>query len=477
MSAAARAEIPAHGLWSGEAVAEITAGAGATGWTARGVSIDTRTLAPGDLFVAIKGERLDGHDFVAEAVRRGAAACLVERLPAEAGSAARCLRVRDVQAALQALARGARARTGARVVAVTGSVGKTGTKEALRLVLARQGATHASAGNLNNQIGCPLSLARMPPGSRYAVMELGMNHAGEIEPLSRMVRPHVAVVTTIAPVHIEFLGTIEAIADAKAEIFAGLEPGGAAVLNRDSAQFDRLAARAREAGVARVIAFGSGAGAEARLLSCELGPDSSQVAAEILGRRVAYAVGQAGRHVAENSLAVLAAASLLGADIDRAAAALSDLAPVEGRGTRARIAVAGGEALMIDESYNASPPAVAAAIAVLARLQPGPGGRRVAVLGDMRELGEIARAAHAGLAEPLVAHAIDVVHTVGPHMEALRAAIPAALRGLHAATSAELAGHIRDLINPGDVVLVKGSLGTRMSAVVAALAGQPAAAH
>ena len=278
------------------------------------------------------------------------------------------------------------------MIGVTGSVGKTGTKEALRLALARSGETHASVASYNNHWGVPLSLARCPASARYAVFEMGMNHAGEIEPLTRLVRPHVAIVTTVEPVHLEFFGSVEAIADAKAEIFRGLEPGGAAVINRDNPQFARLAARAKSAGVERIVSFGEHAKADARLIKCALHPDCSTVQARILGTDVTYKLGAPGRHVVLNSLAVLAAASLAGADLALAALALADLKPPSGgRGARITLDLPGGTALLIDESYNANPASMRAALALLGQAPMGPRGRRIAVLGDMLELGRAAR--------------------------------------------------------------------------------------
>src|SRR5262245_15311714 len=298
-----------------------------------GISIDTRTITRGEAFFAIKGDNRDGHDFVQAALAAGAGLAVVaanrrESFPKDAP----LLVVADVLEGLRDLARAARARSRAKIVAVTGSVGKTGTKEALRLTLACNGETHASLASYNNHWGVPLSLARCPQSARYAVFEIGMNHAGEIEPLTRMVRPHAAIVTTVEPVHLEFFGSLEAIADAKAEIFVGLAPGGAAVINRDNAQFDRLARSAEAGGVARIVAFGEHAKAEARLLKCSLQSDGSTVQARILGADVTYKLGAPGRHVVLNSLAVLAASALLGADLAMAALALADLRPATGRG-------------------------------------------------------------------------------------------------------------------------------------------------
>src|SRR5499433_2125300 len=330
-----------------------------------GISIDTRTIARGEAFFAIKGDNRDGHDFVAAALASGAGLAVVsadrrEGFPKDAP----LLVVADVLDGLRDLARAARARTRAKIVAVTGSVGKTGTKEALHLTLARNGETHASLASYNNHWGVPLSLARCPESARYAVFELGMNHAGEIEPLTRLVRPKVAIITTVEPVHLEFFGSVEAIADAKAEIFLGVEPGGVALINRDNAQFERLKEAARRAGVERVVSFGEHARADARLMKCSLQSDTSTVQARIFGTDVTYKIGAPGRHLVHNSLAVLASAVLVGADLALAALALAEFQPASGRGTRSEIELPGGTALLIDESYNANPASMAASLAL-----------------------------------------------------------------------------------------------------------------
>ena len=321
--------------------------------------------------------------------------------------------VDDVLEGLRDLARAARARSTAKVIAVTGSVGKTGTKEALRLALSADGETHVSAASYNNHWGVPLSLARCPASAKYAVFEIGMNHAGEITPLTKLVRPHAAIVTAIEPVHLEYFGSLEKIADAKAEIFSGVEPGGAAVLNRDNAQFARLAAAAKAAGVKRVVSFGEDAAADARLDRYSLNAESSTIEARILGQPVTYKLGAPGKHLILNSLAVLAAASLVGADLALAALALTNLKPAAGRGTRISLRMPGGAALLIDESYNANPASMAAAIALLGQAAVGQHGRRIAVLGDMLELGTQAPTLHRAIAEPIQAAAVDLVYCCG----------------------------------------------------------------
>ncbi|HEX3939435.1 MAG TPA: UDP-N-acetylmuramoylalanyl-D-glutamyl-2,6-diaminopimelate--D-alanyl-D-alanine ligase [Xanthobacteraceae bacterium] len=462
----------APALWTTKAMAEAMAAQrqGSLPDSVPGLSIDTRSLAPGEAFFAIAGENRDGHDFVAAALtaKAGLAVVAADRRRQFPGDAP-LLVVPNVLAGLRDLAAAARARTTAKVIGVTGSVGKTGTKEALRLALSKDGETHASVASYNNQWGVPLSLARCPASARYAVLEMGMNHEGEIEPLSRLVRPQVAIITTIAPVHLEFLGTLAKIADAKAEIFFGLEPGGAAVINRDIAQFAQLKRRAKEAGVARVISFGEHQDADARLIKCVLHPGCSTVQARILGTELTYKIGAPGRHVVINSLAVLAAADLVGADLALAALALADFAPVSGRGAPVEIGLSGGTALVLDESYNANPASMAAALEVLGRAPIGPLGRRIAVLGDMLELGPKGRALHRGLLDAVLANAIDLVFCCGPLMQVLWQALPASRRGGYAENSAALETQVLPAIRAGDAIMVKGSLGSRMAPIVKAL--------
>jgi UDP-N-acetylmuramoyl-tripeptide--D-alanyl-D-alanine ligase len=405
---------------------------------------------------------------VAEALDKGAAAAVVSRPNGLAGDAPLLL-VQDTLEALGALGRAGRARSNARIAGITGSVGKTGVKEALALALSRQGATHSSVGSFNNQWGVPLSLARMPKSSAFAIFEMGMNHAGEITPLTTLVRPHVAAITAVEAVHIEHFGSIEDIADAKAEIFAGLEPGGAAVLNRDNAHFHQLVQRAGEAEVSRIISFGRASTADARLLAADEGDRGSRIDADVLGTRLSFFVGVPGSHWVSNALCVLACAGALGADVRAAAAALSDLKPPKGRGLRARVRLDSGSFELIDDSYNASPASMCASFQVLGRSRPGDGGRRIAVLGDMLELGATSAALHAGLASALIENGIDVVFTAGRLSANLRDALPSAMRGGHAAGSADLAPLVAAAIRAGDVVAVKGSAGSRMRVVVDAL--------
>jgi UDP-N-acetylmuramoyl-tripeptide--D-alanyl-D-alanine ligase len=322
----------------------------------------------------------------------------------------------------------------------------------------------------------PLTLARLPPEARYGVFEIGMNHAGEIRPLTRMVRPHVALVTQIAPAHIEYFPEgLAGIADAKAEIFEGLEPGGHAVINRDAPQAERLVARAQALG-ARVLTFGRHADATVRLLDLSLHATCSAVTAKVGRETLDYCLSLPGEHMAMNSLGVLAAAQAAGADVIKAAQAMAGLQGLKGRGQRQRLALAGGSVELIDDSYNANPVSMAAALAVLGQAKPGPGGRRIAVLGDMLELGAERDQLHAGLAAPLLAAGVDLLFACGPGMAALFQALPAEKRALHTADSAQLAPRLLAALRPGDVVLVKGSLGSRMARVIEALTQPPAAA-
>jgi UDP-N-acetylmuramoyl-tripeptide--D-alanyl-D-alanine ligase len=437
-----------------------------------GISIDSRMISKGEAFFAILGENRDGHDFVEAALKSGAGLAVVAHAQVSRFADAPLLVVEDVLVALRDLAGAARVRFAGKVIAVTGSVGKTGTKEALRLALAGDGETHASAASYNNHWGVPLSLARCPQNAKYAVFEIGMNHAGEITPLTKLVRPNVAVITAVEPVHLEYFGSLEKIADAKAEIFSGLTPGGAAVLNRDNSQYARLEASAKAAGVSRIFTFGKHADADAKLLRVSLQTDSSTVEARILGENVTYKLGAPGHHVVLNSLAVLAAVALVGADLALSALALANLKPTSGRGARARLRVPGGSVLLIDESYNANPASMAAAIALLGQAPVEKSGRRIAVLGDMLELGLTGPELHRALAGPLAAAGVDLVFCSGPLMRALWEALPSSRRGGYAETAAALEPAVLDAIRDGDAVMVKGSLGSKMGPIVKAMERQ-----
>ncbi|HEX9462093.1 MAG TPA: UDP-N-acetylmuramoylalanyl-D-glutamyl-2,6-diaminopimelate--D-alanyl-D-alanine ligase [Alphaproteobacteria bacterium] len=464
-------------LWDSSRAAAVTGGRATAPFTATGVSIDSRTVQAGDLFVALKGPNHDGHDHVAAALAAGAAAAMVSKPAANIATDAALLIVGDTLRGLEELGRAARARSNARVAAVTGSVGKTSTKEALRLALDIGGKpalpTHASVASFNNHIGVPLTLARLPADAAFAVFEIGMNHAGEITPLARLVRPNAAVVTTVEGVHTEnFADGLAGVAAAKAEMFDGFDAADqpVAVLNRDNQFFDMLAERARARGARRIAGFGAHAKAEYRMVEFKPEATSSTVTAEINGRRrLAYRIGAPGRHWAMNTLAVLAAAEALGVDAEAASMAFASIAAPKGRGQRHHVWLAGGAYELIDDSYNASPVSMRASLAVLKDAVPGPGGRRIAVLGDMLELGPTAPELHAGLADPLAAAAVDLVFTCGTNMARLHAALPTARRGGHAPSSDLLLPLVRAALRPGDVVVVKGSLGSRMGRIVEAL--------
>jgi len=459
-------------LWSSAAMATAmrAEAGGVLPEAVTGLSIDSRTLAAGDAYFAIKGAVHDGHDFVAAALKAGAALAVVEKAQRDRfASDAPLLVVDDVLGGLVDLAHAARARLDAQVIAVTGSVGKTSTKEALRRVLSAQGETHASLASFNNHWGVPLSLARCPATVRFAVFEIGMNHAGEIEPLAKMVRPQIAIITAVEPVHLEFFDGIAAIADAKAEIFEGVEPGGAAVLNRDNSQFARLQRRAKKLGISRIVSFGADRKSDARLLDLSLHAALSAVHANILGHEVTYKLGMPGRHMAINSLAVLSAASLAGADLALASLSLSQIAPAAGRGVRRTLEVASGEATLIDESYNANPASMAAALSVLGAAPIGPHGRRIAVLGDMLELGPASAELHRGLNEAIKANHIDLVYCCGPLMRNLWDALSTGKRGGYADSAANLETQAVTAIRAGDAIMVKGSLGSKMKTIVNAL--------
>jgi UDP-N-acetylmuramoyl-tripeptide--D-alanyl-D-alanine ligase len=458
-------------LWTATQLVEATGGHLGTAFNASGVSIDTRTIQPGDLFIALRGEAGDGHDHVAEALEAGAAGAMVHQ---DLATIAARLVVDDTLAGLTRLGAFARERFNGRVTAVTGSVGKTTTKEMLRIALSAFGSVHAAVASYNNHWGVPLTLARIPraanassrsprtSGDAFCVVEIGMNHAGEIAPLARLARPHVAVITTVEAAHIGYLGGMEAIAEEKAAILQGLDAAGVAVLPADSPWFPLLRDRA---GSHRVVGFGSSPGAAVRLTQVEAGAAYSTFVVDIAGRELRVRLNAPGRHMAMNAVATLA--TIVGHDLDPAvaAAALESFAALPGRGAHRRLSLPGGVALLLDESYNANGASMRAALDVL-RLQPAT--RRVAVLGDMLELGDSGPAEHSALADDVVRCA-DLVFTCGPLMRRLFDAIPPALRGHHAEDAAALAPIAAARIESGDAILVKGSLGSRMKTVVSAL--------
>jgi len=454
-------------LWTFEEISAATGAPLQGDGIASGVSIDSRTLERGDLFVAIKGEHADGHKFVEAAFARGASAAIVET-GYDPSSCRALFRAPDTLKALNALARASRGRLDARIAAVTGSVGKTGTKEMLRAMLSQTGSTHASEKSYNNLWGVPLSLARMPKFARFGVFEIGMNHAGEITPLTRMVRPHVAIVTWVAPVHLEFFNSVAEIANAKAEIFEGFEQGGAAILPAGNAHFDRLAAQARNKN-ATVVPFGEHAEGGARLLSFEPDDAGSKITADILGSYIEFALGVPGRHLALNAIAALAAVKLMGGDLLSAAGALARFEAPEGRGRRQRFETAEGAVLVIDETYNANPASMRAALGVLGAIPRADYPRRIAVLGDMLELGNGSPRFHAELASAVDSGDIDLVFCAGPLMANLYERLPARKRAAAANSSQELLPALLDAVRGGDAVTIKGSLGSRMGLLAEAL--------
>jgi UDP-N-acetylmuramoyl-tripeptide--D-alanyl-D-alanine ligase len=451
-------------LWTAADIAAATGGTASGNFNAYGVAFDSREVGGGDLFIALTGESTDGHKFVSDAFALGAAGALVSQPIAQPH-----VLVADTTAALDALGIAARKRTTAKIAGVTGSVGKTGTKEALTAALARanRGAAHKSVKSYNNHTGVPLSLARMPADSFYAVFEMGMNHAGELAALTQLVRPNVALITTIAPAHIEFFDSIEGIADAKGEIFQGLEPGGTAVIPFDSPYRDRLIGHAKPY-AANILTFGRGAGADVRVVDEVPVRDGTMLNVVLPGADLSFTLSQPGEHWVSNSLAVLAAVKALGGDLAAAGLALSDMAGIAGRGAQHKIKLASGEALLIDESYNANPTSMAATLAVLGAT---PAKRRIAVLGAMRELGSESDALHAGLAGAVLAANVDYALLVGSGIEPLAKALEGKLNFAHWATADAARGSLQKILAPGDVILIKGSNAIGLGQIVTALTG------
>ncbi|WP_117192497.1 UDP-N-acetylmuramoylalanyl-D-glutamyl-2,6-diaminopimelate--D-alanyl-D-alanine ligase [Rhizobium terrae] len=465
-------------LWTSEELTSAIGGrpignlpAGVTG-----LSIDSRSIGPrstegGEAFFAIKGDRVDGHDFASMAVANGAALIVVAegKLPALGKLTVPMIVVDDVLAALGRLALASRERSRARIVAVTGSVGKTTTKEMLRQALEPSGKVHAAVASFNNHWGVPLTLARMPADADFGVFEIGMNHPDEIRPLVKMVRPHVAIITTIAAAHLGHFRNLEEIAAAKAEIFEGLEPGGSAILNRDNKQFGFLEKQAQAAGVSHIYTFGQHAKADFRLADFDGNAESSIVWAVLNGDTSEIHIGAPGRHIAENAMAALGACFLLGADMGGAMRALAGLKPVKGRGERHRLGIGEGHLTLIDESYNANPASMRAAIALLASATPELTGRRIAVLGDMLEMGEFSAKVHEELASPLLSAGIEHVWLAGKEMAALKDSLPGNVEVTYFEKTADLSEYVVRSVIPGDVVMVKSSLGLGFGKIVAAL--------
>jgi UDP-N-acetylmuramoyl-tripeptide--D-alanyl-D-alanine ligase len=448
-------------IWTSREIAAVTGGEVIGDWQASGLSIDSRTVQPGDLFIALKGPQFDGHDYIEAALAKGAVAAMATHVPGESPAVI----VDDPLKGLEKLATLARTRFRGKVCGVTGSVGKTGAKEALRHLLSTIGETYASVASYNNHWGVPYSLAQLPISARFAVFEMGMNHAGEIAPLSRLVRPDTALITNVEAAHIGNLGSLEAIADAKAEIFTGLTQDGIAILNRDSSQFARLARQAP----GLIWSFGVEGNGEATLSEAKLDADGSMVKAEILGRSYSYRIPMPGRHLVLNSLGILLTVAAMGGDLGEIVEAYATMPPLGSRGTRLEVPVADGTATLIDETHNASPVATSAAIAVLGMMQPRGKGRRLAILGDMLELGDQAPTYHRDLAPELIKAGVDKVFLCGPLMRHLYDALPTELRGAHAADSATLLPMVQAVLRPHDIALVKGSRGSKMKIITAAL--------
>ena len=454
--------------WKSQEVMAATGGKTTGTWCATSVSIDTRSVQPGALFVALKDVR-DGHDYVAEALKKGAVAVLVDHAVEGVAPELQVI-VSDTGVALQQLGAAARARSGAKFIGVTGSVGKTGAKEMLAAALAPLGKVYATHGNLNNHLGVPLTLMNMPVDTQFAVIEMGMNHAGEIAPLSKLAKPHVALITTVDAVHIEHFPNVEAIADEKAAIFAGMEEGGVAVLNMDNTHFARLKNYA-EAKLDRVLSFGSNADAVCRMSNYRIEDNHSVVEASIAGTALAYTLGTIGKHWAVASIAVLGVVDALGGDLAKASAALHDFQEPSGRGKIRELAVKGGHLRLVDDSYNASPISMRGAIEKIAEIRNASSEklRIVIVLGDMLELGDGAEDLHVGLMPAIINNQMDLVFAAGKFMQKLYDALPETMRGAYRATSRELAPVVVQSLRHRDLVLVKGSHGSRMELLVDAI--------
>ncbi len=457
-------------LWTIDGLTAATGGkvVGVPTQTYSGVSIDTRTIAAGEIFVAIKGDRVDGHDYVVPALQKGAGLAIVSHIDDALKAAGPLLVVPGTPLeALERMGRVARRRSLAGIVAVTGSVGKTSTKEMLRTALGACGETHASAASFNNHWGVPLTLARLPRDAKFGVFEIGMNHAREITPLVQMVRPRAAIITTIAASHLGHFKSLDEIADAKAEIFSGIEPGGTAVLNSDSPYYEKLADDARRGGISRIVAFGHGGKADVRMVQSVLHSNCTCMTVDVMGERMTMKLGLPGAHMAQNALAVLAAVKLLDGDLAKAALALSEAKPAKGRGVVEKLHLPGGDFILLDESYNANPASMRAAIDLLKLKSPRGTGRRIAVVGDMLELGDTSPDLHRGLVGDL--EDIDLVYASGSMMRNLWDALPSSVKGAYATASADLEPALLDALRPGDVVMIKGSLGSKMGPVAETL--------
>lgn len=455
-------------LWTGAELTQILSVNQSMPFMATGVSIDSRTVAPGDLFIALKGLSQNGHDYVGMAFEKGAVAALVSEMPQGLSDSFKdkLLWVTETQQALEALGKAARDRSQAKIIAITGSVGKTGTKEALNYVLSSQGLTTANVLSYNNQWGVPLSLARLPAAAAYGIFEVGMNHPGEITPLTQMIAPHVALITTVVGAHQEFFSSVEEIALAKAEIFQGLLPEGTAILNHDNPYFDFLREKAQTAGVRQIISFGFHPQADIRGKTQDLQEDGAQVHALIHGEPLAYRLSHPGLHWVFNSLALVAVLVALDLPPGRCVDRLATLPPLKGRGKRHLLTYNGKAFTLIDESYNANPASMEAALAVLGKTTPQGTGRRIAILGDMRELGEKGPEAHLALKPLLTQHRVDLVLTCGPLMAQLYEALPFSQQGFSAEKAKDLLSPLQSVLQAGDVVMVKGSNRLDLGAIV-----------
>ncbi|AQR73520.1 UDP-N-acetylmuramoyl-tripeptide--D-alanyl-D-alanine ligase [Sphingomonas sp. LM7] len=450
-------------LWTSDEIAQATNGSASADFGVTGVTFDSREVGPGDLFLALTGETTDGHRFLGQAFAQGAAGAIVS---SETGHPN--VHVADTTAALDALGKASRVRMHGKVIGVTGSVGKTGTKEALFAALDRvdPGCAHRSVKSYNNHTGVPLSLARMPRDTRFGVFEMGMNHAGELAQLTRLVRPHVALVTTIAPAHMGFFASEAAIADAKGEIFQGLEPGGTAIIPFDSPYRDRLIAAAKPH-AAKILTFGLHDGADFRAVErMRTRTGGTFITARFDARELSFTISQPGEHWVSNAMAIIAAVDAVGGDLEMAGLALAEMGGLAGRGARFMAELPNGEALVIDESYNANPASMRATLAVLANEH----GRKIAVLGEMRELGDHSDSFHADLAEPIEAAGVSHAILVGEAMRPLAKALEGRVEFVHVPDAATARERLSAVLAPGDAVLVKGSNGVRLSTVVAALA-------
>jgi UDP-N-acetylmuramoyl-tripeptide--D-alanyl-D-alanine ligase len=456
-------------LWTSAEIAAATGGIASGNWHVTSADIDSRDCTAGALFFALKGDATDGHAFLKSAYAHGASAAIISDAAALDDPMRPHVLVKDTSAALNAMGRAARARTNAKIIAVTGSAGKTGVKEALRLGLERfrPNEVHASIKSFNNHVGVPLTLARMPAAMRYGIFEMGMNHAGELTALSALGQPHVAIITTIASAHRAYFDSEEAIADAKSEICSGVVAGGTIILNADSAHFPRLRAAAEKSRAGSIMSFGVAAHADVRALEIALHPTSSAVTADVAGERVMFKVGQPGAHWVSNALAVLAAVKAVDADLALAGLALAEMSGLAGRGRRSVLPTSdGGEALLLDESYNANPASMAAALAVLGGLELKQDGRRIAMLADMKEMGEGSRTLHAGLAGAVEAAGVSHIICVGDDIQALAAALPASITRIVVPNSASAFEAIKALLRSEDVLLIKGSNSMGLGKVV-----------